>query len=78
MLRIPQILVNAIVLGCGVVSLSACGQQGPLYLPTKPVATKQSTSPENPLQSSSANSSPTQTPTAPAKPTAPAAIPASQ
>jgi predicted small lipoprotein YifL len=34
MLRIYQILASTIVLVGSAVNLSACGQQGPLYLPT--------------------------------------------
>ncbi|MEI6733681.1 MAG: lipoprotein [Comamonadaceae bacterium] len=42
MLRHRQILVSALVLGLGVVTLSACGQQGALYLPSGPDAEKPS------------------------------------
>ncbi|WP_366143468.1 lipoprotein [Rhodoferax sp.] len=75
MLRILQILVNAVILGCSVVSLLACGQQGPLYLPTEPTAKKQTESPEKPLRSSSTNSGPTQAVST--QPAAPAASPVS-
>jgi predicted small lipoprotein YifL len=34
MLRVYQILASTIILVGGAVNLSACGQQGPLYLPT--------------------------------------------
>jgi len=34
MLLIPQILVRAFALGVSAVALAACGQQGPLYLPS--------------------------------------------
>ncbi len=33
MLLIPQILVRTLILGSVAVTLLACGQQGPLYLP---------------------------------------------
>ncbi|NDP39075.1 MAG: lipoprotein [Rhodoferax sp.] len=46
MLRFLQILVSAIVLASSAVSLSACGQQGPLYLPPEPAAVKRTTWPE--------------------------------
>ncbi|WP_084795515.1 LPS translocon maturation chaperone LptM [Rhodoferax ferrireducens] len=46
MLRFLQILVSTVVLASGVVSLSACGQQGPLYLPTEPAVAKRTTWPE--------------------------------
>ncbi|MBI3102840.1 MAG: lipoprotein [Burkholderiales bacterium] len=36
MLKAPQILVRAIGLVVGMASLAACGQRGPLYLPTQP------------------------------------------
>ena len=44
MLRVCQILVSPIVLAISAVSLSACGQQGALYLPA-PAAQKTVTSP---------------------------------
>jgi predicted small lipoprotein YifL len=55
MLRSIQILVSTIVLGVCAVSLSACGQQGPLYLPTEPAAAKRATLPETLLRQSPTN-----------------------
>ena len=46
MLLLRQILVSTLILGAGAVSLTACGQQGPLYLPTEPAAAKRATLPE--------------------------------
>jgi len=46
MLRFFQILVSTVALVSSAVSLSACGQQGPLYLPTKPAVAKRATLPE--------------------------------
>jgi predicted small lipoprotein YifL len=43
MLFVRQILVIAIVLASCAVSLSACGQQGPLYLPTEAAAANRAT-----------------------------------
>jgi predicted small lipoprotein YifL len=52
MLNAKQILVSRIVLGCALLNLTACGQTGPLYLPTKPAAepTPQRTPAQAPLQ----------------------------
>jgi len=47
MLRCDQILVSTIVLGIGVANLSACGQQGPLYLPKEPVVAKHAAAPDS-------------------------------
>jgi predicted small lipoprotein YifL len=55
MLRSFQILVSTIVLVSGTVSLSACGQQGSLYLPTDPAAANRATLPETLLRQRSAN-----------------------
>lgn len=38
MLLIPQILVRTFALGASAVALAACGQQGPLYLPSTDAA----------------------------------------
>lgn len=46
MLIFHRILVSAIVLGAGAVSLSACGQRGDLYLPTEHNAHNRATLPE--------------------------------
>ncbi|MBZ4212182.1 MAG: hypothetical protein D4R79_01475 [Comamonadaceae bacterium] len=46
MLRYRQILVSTLVLGLGVATLSACGQQGPLYLPTEPAPAKRPAPPD--------------------------------
>ncbi|MES2878210.1 MAG: lipoprotein [Pseudomonadota bacterium] len=80
MLRYLQILISAIVLGMGVASLTACGQQGPLYLPTEPAAAKRATLPETllPLNRTKATPAGGQTPPAPAIPTAPASTPSPQ
>ncbi len=55
MLRFYQILVSTVALGICAVSLSACGQQGPLYLPTKAAAAKRATLPETLLGQSPTN-----------------------
>ena len=57
MLRICQILVTTIVLASSAVSLSACGQQGPLYLPAPTVQTKV-TAPPVKLPASAASQTP--------------------
>ena len=46
MYKFGQILVSTFVLGASAVSLSACGQQGPLYLPSEPAAARRATLPE--------------------------------
>ncbi|WP_394756161.1 lipoprotein [Rhodoferax sp.] len=46
MLRFLQILVSTLVLASAAVGLSACGQQGPLYLPTAPAAAKGTPGPQ--------------------------------
>ncbi|KAB0588766.1 LPS translocon maturation chaperone LptM [Comamonas kerstersii] len=56
MLNPSQILVRCIALAACVAALSACGQRGPLYLPTEPAAQNRATLPESmtpslPLQS---------------------------
>ncbi|MEI8029868.1 MAG: lipoprotein [Comamonadaceae bacterium] len=55
MLRSFQILVSTSVLGICAVSLSACGQQGPLYLSTEPAAAKLATLPKTQLTQSPTN-----------------------
>jgi len=66
MLHLSRILVSSLVLAASAVSLSACGQQGPLYLPTKPVAAKVIALPQ------------TQNPAAPTNPSVPASATAAQ
>lgn len=46
MLRAPQILVSTIILAASVASLGACGQRGPLYLPTEPASAQRATLPQ--------------------------------
>nr|WP_236024287.1 lipoprotein [Comamonas suwonensis] len=49
MLKATQILVRSIALAAcaaSIASLSACGQKGPLYLPTDPAAQGRATLPE--------------------------------
>jgi predicted small lipoprotein YifL len=47
MLSIKQrILVSRLILAASVAVLGACGQQGPLYLPTEPAAAGRATLPE--------------------------------
>jgi len=66
MLRYLQILVSTIVFGISAVCLTACGQQGALYLPTEPAAANRSSLPETllPLNRSDAKpaASPASTP----------------
>lgn len=45
MLNVRQILVSAIGLSILGVALTACGQKGPLYLPTDPAARDRATLP---------------------------------
>ncbi|MDO8451075.1 MAG: lipoprotein [Rhodoferax sp.] len=73
MLRFSQILVSTLVLGASAVSLSACGQQGPLYLPTEPAAANRATLPETLLHIRPSKAAP-QAPADPASasPSAPA------
>ncbi|MEI6600379.1 MAG: lipoprotein [Comamonadaceae bacterium] len=61
MLRYRQILVSTLVLGLGVATLSACGQQGPLYLATEPAPAKRP-APPNGAPSASPNPVPAATP----------------
>lgn len=73
MLQSRQILVRAIALVAvagAAAGLSACGQTGPLYLPTEPAAARRATLPEILLPGTRAGD------TAP-QPTAPASAPAS-
>lgn len=46
MLRASQILVRSFALALSAASLLACGQRGPLYLPTAPEASQRATLPE--------------------------------
>jgi predicted small lipoprotein YifL len=46
MLRASQILVRSFALALSAASLVACGQRGPLYLPTAPEAAQRATLPE--------------------------------
>jgi predicted small lipoprotein YifL len=46
MLNVRQILVSATSLALIGVALTACGQRGPLYLPTTPAAKARATLPE--------------------------------
>jgi predicted small lipoprotein YifL len=46
MLRASQILVRTFALALCAASLGACGQRGPLYLPTAPEAAQRATLPE--------------------------------
>jgi predicted small lipoprotein YifL len=68
MFKFGQILVNTLVLGACAASLAACGQQGPLYLPTEPAATRRATLPETlrPFKAAKA-SAPAETEANPAK-----------
>ncbi|RYE42740.1 MAG: hypothetical protein EOP24_31355 [Hyphomicrobiales bacterium] len=74
MLRASQILVRTIALAASAAALAACGQRGPLFLPTEPAAAQRATLPQtlNPVPST------TQSPTPAASPAAaPASSPAS-
>jgi predicted small lipoprotein YifL len=62
MLRCYQILVSTLVLALGVATLSACGQQGPLYLPGAPDPAK---SPAAPERTTSGPQNPVPAPTTP-------------
>jgi predicted small lipoprotein YifL len=46
MLKVPRILVSAIVLAAVTAALPACGQKGALYLPTDPGAATRATLPQ--------------------------------
>ncbi|MES2972993.1 MAG: lipoprotein [Pseudomonadota bacterium] len=46
MLHVHRILVSAIVLAAGTAALTACGQKGPLFLPTDPGAAQRATLPQ--------------------------------
>ncbi|MCD2512928.1 LPS translocon maturation chaperone LptM [Comamonas endophytica] len=46
MLRASQILVRSFALALSAASLVACGQRGPLYLPTAPEAAQRATLPQ--------------------------------
>jgi len=45
MLKVLQILVTVLILAASVVTLGACGQKGPLMLPTAPAAATSANSP---------------------------------
>jgi predicted small lipoprotein YifL len=53
-----QILVSTIALASSAVSLSGCGQQGPLYLPTEPAAANRATLPQTLFRFGSVKASP--------------------
>jgi len=80
MLLFRQILVSTVVLGISAVSLTACGQQGALYLPTEPAAAKRATLPETLLPFGPVNATQPEAQTVPssANPPAPAATTAPQ
>ncbi|MDO8252866.1 MAG: lipoprotein [Rhodoferax sp.] len=80
MLLSRRILVSAIILGISAVSLSACGQQGALYLPTEPAAAKRATLPEtlSPFGPAKTTQPDAQTVPSSAKPPASAPTPAPQ
>ncbi|PWB17656.1 MULTISPECIES: lipoprotein [Comamonas] len=46
MWSIYQIVCRTIVLATGAALLAACGQRGPLYLPTEPAAANRATLPQ--------------------------------
>ncbi|NIF84297.1 hypothetical protein F3J24_12395 [Comamonas sp. Tr-654] len=69
MLKANQILVRSIALAAcaaSLAALSACGQKGPLYLPTDPAAQGRATLPET--LGISSKPSATETPATPTKP----------
>jgi predicted small lipoprotein YifL len=80
MLLVRQILVIALVPASGAVSLSACGQQGPLYLPTEAAAAKRATLPQTLLRRNleSMSKSDATSISSPLNPPAPAASATSQ
>jgi predicted small lipoprotein YifL len=67
MLNVRQILVSAVGLALVGVGLTACGQKGPLYLPTDPAAKERATLPQVLLPGPVKNDSATK----PAQPAAP-------
>jgi predicted small lipoprotein YifL len=71
MLQTKRILVSALVLAASVAGLSACGQPGPLYLPTEPAAARRATLPQTLLPG-------TRTDSAAPSPSAPASAPTSK
>jgi predicted small lipoprotein YifL len=77
MLLFRQILVSTLVLGVSAVSLTGCGQQGPLYLPTDPAAAKRATLPETLRPLRTVNPVPAAPATAPST-SSPASTPAPQ
>ncbi|MEI6760755.1 MAG: lipoprotein [Betaproteobacteria bacterium] len=50
MLSQHRILVRPLVLAISVAALTACGQPGPLYLPTDPAAAQRATLPQSLLK----------------------------
>ncbi|MEO8118379.1 MAG: lipoprotein [Rhodoferax sp.] len=75
MLLSRQILVTAIILSVSAVSLSACGQQGALYLPTEPAAAKRATLPETLSPFGAARNASPDAQTVPSSATPPASTP---
>ncbi|WP_223196275.1 LPS translocon maturation chaperone LptM [Diaphorobacter ruginosibacter] len=63
MLKSCQILFRTIALGGIAVVTVACGQRGPLYLPTEPAAAQRATLPEtlNPARKPSREAAPAST-----------------
>ncbi|RYE42957.1 MAG: hypothetical protein EOP24_30440 [Hyphomicrobiales bacterium] len=74
MLRASQILVRTIALAASAAALAACGQSGPLFLPTEPAAAQRATLPQtlNPVPSAPQPPAPE-----PSVPATPASSPAS-
>jgi predicted small lipoprotein YifL len=73
MLKTKQILVSAIDLAVCAAALSACGQPGPLYLPTEPAAAGRATLPQSLIPGALAPAPATTTPAS-----APASAPVSK
>ncbi|MDY0105825.1 MAG: lipoprotein [Giesbergeria sp.] len=67
MLRASQILVSPIILAVSMAGLSACGQRGPLYLPTEPAAAQRASLPQT-LNSLPSQAPAQSTPASSAKP----------
>ncbi|WP_084153700.1 LPS translocon maturation chaperone LptM [Simplicispira psychrophila] len=66
MLKAFQILARHSVLGISVAVLCACGQRGPLFLPTKAAAGQQATLPQVLTPAALRTTAPTSAPAAPA------------
>ncbi|MEG0052357.1 MAG: lipoprotein [Comamonas sp.] len=62
MLRASQILIRTFALAASTAALWGCGQRGPLYLPTDPVAAQRATLPEtlNPMADQPSKPAPVQ------------------